>query len=250
MRLTVVGCSGSFPGPRSAASCYLVEADGTRVLLDLGPGALGPLAEVTDIYGLDAVLLSHLHADHCLDLCGLFVARRYRPGGAPGGRLAVYGPAGTADRLARAYDLDPEPGMTEVFDFRTWDQADVTEIGPLTVRVARVNHPVETYAIRIEHAGRSLVYSGDTGTSPALVDLARDADLLLCEAAFHDGRDHIPDLHLTGREAAEHAKAAGVGRLVLTHLPPWNDPERALAEAAPAFDGECLLAESGATYDL
>lgn len=250
MRLTVVGCSGSFPGPRSAASCYLVEAGGTRVLLDLGPGSLGPLAAATDIYGLDAILLSHLHADHCLDVCSLYVARRYHPEGAPEGRLPVYGPAGAADRLARAYDLDPRPGMTEVFDFRSWEGGRRYEIGDLSVRVVRVNHPVETYAIRVEHDGRSLVYSGDTGVSEALVDLARDADLLLCEAAFHEGRDDIPDLHLTGREAAEHAKAAGVGLLLLTHLPPWNDPERTLAEAAPAFDGECLLAESGRSYDL
>ena len=250
MRLTVVGCSGSFPGPRSAASCYLVEAGGTRILLDLGPGALGPLAAIIDIFDIDAVLLSHLHADHCLDVCGLYVARRYRPGGAPAGRLPVYAPTGAADRLARAYDLDPRPGMTGVFDFRAWDAGQRYEIGDLSVRVARVNHPVETYAIRLEHGGRSLVYSGDTGPSPALVDLARDTDLLLCEAAFHEGRDDIPDLHLNGREAAEHAKAAGVGRLVITHLPPWNDPDRTLAEATPAFDGECLLAESGATYDL
>ena len=250
MRLTVVGCSGSFPGPASAASCYLVEAGSTRVVLDLGPGALGPLADATDIYALDAILLSHLHADHCLDLCSLYVARRYHPEGGPTGKVPVYGPAGTADRMDQAYAMTDKPGMVEVFDFVTWDAATTYAIGDLTVRVARVNHPVETYAIRLEHEGRAIVYSGDTGASAALVDLARGADLLLCEAAFHDGRDHIPDLHLNGREAAEHAQAAGAKRLVLTHLPPWNDPERTLAEARPVFDGDCLLAETGSTYDL
>jgi ribonuclease BN (tRNA processing enzyme) len=104
--------------------------------------------------------------------------------------------------------------------------------------------------MRIEHGGRSLVYSGDTGVSPALVELARGANLLLCEAAFHDGRDAVRDVHLSGREAAEHASAAGVERLVLTHLPPWNDPIRTLAEAAPVFTGECQVARPGASYDL
>jgi len=83
VRLTVIGCAGSFPNPTSAASCYLVEHDGTSIALDLGPGSLGPLAAATDIRTLDAVLLSHLHADHCLDLAGMYVARKYHPDGPP-----------------------------------------------------------------------------------------------------------------------------------------------------------------------
>ena len=97
MRLTIVGCAGSFPGPDSAASCYLVEADDDagrrwRVLLDLGSGALGPLQRHLPLADLDAVLLSHLHPDHCADLCGLYVALRYNPAGRPERRLPVYGP--------------------------------------------------------------------------------------------------------------------------------------------------------------
>jgi ribonuclease BN (tRNA processing enzyme) len=250
VKLTIVGCSGSFPGPDSATSCYLVEAEGVTLVLDLGPGALGPLSRYTDIYGIGAVLLSHLHADHCFDVCSLYVARRYLPGGPAKGNPQVYGPRGTADRLARAYDLPVDPGMTRVFDFREWDTSTSYDIGPFHVRVVRVNHPIEAYGMRIEHGGRSLVYSGDTGVSPALVELARGANLLLCEAAFHDGRDAVRDVHLSGREAAEHATAAGVERLVLTHLPPWNDPIRSLAEAAPVFTGECQVARPGASYDL
>jgi ribonuclease BN (tRNA processing enzyme) len=246
VRLTVVGCSGSFPGPDSAASCYLVEAGGHRVLLDLGSGALGSLASHVDIYSLDAVLLSHLHADHFFDVCSLFVARRYRPG-PPLPRLPLYGPPRTAQRLLEAYG----PGMDVAgqFEVTEWSDGRSVEVGPLRVRVARTAHPVPTFALRLEHEGRSLVYSGDTGACPRLVDLARDADLLLCEAGFQ-GEGNPPGLHLTGREAAEHATAAGVRRLVLTHVPPWHDPQRTLAEARPAFDGPLDVARAGAAYDV
>ncbi|MEV5704326.1 MBL fold metallo-hydrolase [Actinoallomurus sp. NPDC052274] len=249
MRITVVGCSGSFPGPTSPASCYLVEADGFALLLDLGNGALGALQRHIDLYAIDAILLSHLHADHCLDLCGYYVARKYGAGG-PWPRIDVHGPAGTAERMARAYDLPLDPGMNEVFDFRTL-RPGTLRVGPFTVTAARVNHPVEAYGFRLEHQGRTLAYSGDTGESDALVTLAEGADLLLAEASFLQERYDPTQGHLTGRQAAEHAARAGVGRLVLTHLVPWNDPATVLAEAgAGGFRGEIELARQGAAYDL
>ena len=249
MKLTVVGSSGSFPGPGNPASCYLVEAGDTRLVLDLGSGALGELARHVDLAQIDAVLLSHLHADHCLDLCGYYVFRRYRPGG-PLPPLPVWGPEGTASRLARAYDLDEHPGMTEEFDFRTWPDGAKVGIGEVSVTVARVAHPVPCFAMRLEHDGKVIVYSGDTGPCDALVDLARDADLLLAEAAFHDGRDVIPDLHLTGSQAGAAATAAGVGRLVLTHLPPWNDVEATLAEARSTWSGPLDVACPADVFQL
>ncbi|HSK27253.1 MAG TPA: MBL fold metallo-hydrolase [Jiangellales bacterium] len=248
MQITVVGCSGSFPGPSSPASCYLVEAGGTRIVLDLGNGALGALQRHTDIYSVDAVLLSHLHADHCLDLCSYYVARKYRPEG-PAPQLPVYGPRGSGARLARAYDLPEQPGMNSEFDFHEHRPGPYA-VGPLTITAVRVVHPVEAYALRVEHAGRSVVYSGDTGPCEALVELARGADLLVCEASFVEGGANPPGLHLTGREAGEHAAAAGVPRLVLTHVPPWGDGQVALAEAREVYDGELHLAEPGLVVDL
>ena len=249
MRLTVVGCSGSFPGPDSAASCYLVEAAGHRVLLDLGSGALGPLARHMSIYDVEAVLVSHLHADHFFDLCGLYVARRYHPDGQQP-PIPVYGPRGIGRRLAEAYGLDRGTGMNEEFDLREWADGASYDVGPLRVTVARVAHPVESFAMRVEHEGRTLVYSGDSGASDALVEIARDADLFLCEAGFVDTADNPAGLHLTGREAGEHAARAGARRLVLTHVPPWHDPMRALAEAGPAYEGGVEIARPGATYIL
>ncbi|MQA95234.1 MAG: MBL fold metallo-hydrolase [Streptosporangiales bacterium] len=248
MRLTVIGCAGSFPGPESPASCYLVEAEGFRLLLDLGNGALGALQRYVGLFEPDAVFLSHLHADHCIDLCAYYVARRYHPAG-PAPRLPVYAPGGAADRLARAYDLPLDPGMRREFAFRTLLPGR-TEIGPFTAVLERVNHPVETFGIRLEHGGRALAYSGDTGPSENLVTLARGADLLLAEASFLDEPNLPTDLHLTGREAGEHAAAAMVDSLVLTHLVPWNDPVRLRTEAATAFPGKLELAQAGAAYEL
>ncbi|WP_329564481.1 MBL fold metallo-hydrolase [Kitasatospora sp. NBC_01266] len=248
MKLTVVGCSGSFPSPDSPCSSYLVEAGDYRLVIDLGNGALGALQNHVGLYDVDAVALSHLHADHCIDLCAYWVARNYRQEGCPD-LLPVYGPHDTPGRLARAYDMPERPGMTGVFDFRTLTPG-TFELGPLTVTAAQVNHPVEAYAFRIEHAGRSLVYSGDTGESPELVELARDADLFLCEAAYTDGRETYRSIHLNGREAGEHATAAGAQRLVLTHIPPWTDPQRNLRDAEAAYQGPVELAKAGAVYEI
>jgi ribonuclease BN (tRNA processing enzyme) len=248
--VTVIGCSGSFPGPDSPASCYLVEADGFSLLLDLGSGALGALQRHRSLYEIDAICLTHLHADHCLDLCGYWVARRYCPDGPPP-RIPVFGPEGTAERIARAYDdIDPDAGMREIFDFETLRRGPC-KLGPFTVTTARMSHPVDAYGFRIECGGRVVAYSGDTGPCAALVELARDADLFLCEASFLD-RPNLPaDLHLTAREAGEHAARAGARKLVLTHLVPWNDDEQSLAEAkATPFAGEIELARQGAEYDL
>jgi len=248
VRLTVIGCSGSFPGPDSPASSYLVEHEGFRLVLDLGNGALGPLQRYCDLSAVGAVCLSHLHADHCLDLCGYWVAQTYGPDG-PGPRIPVCGPAGTAGRMAQAYGLDEHPGMTGAFDFGTLEPG-TREIGPFRVTLAHMNHPVETFGFRIEAGGRVLAYSADTGESAALVDLARGADLMLCEASFTSGPDLPAGLHLTARQAAEHAARAGAGRLILTHLVPWNDRQRTLEEAAPHFAGPLSLATSGLVVDL
>lgn len=249
MKLTVVGCSGSGPGPDSPASCYLIEHDGFRLVVDLGNGSLGQLARYTDVRSLHAVLLSHLHADHCLDACSLMVLHRFHPAGQPA-PIRLLGPPGTTQRLLAA---DAGSGsLADVFTVEDLEPG-ARGLGPFRLGAARVNHPVETYAVRLTAGGRSLTYSGDTGACPALVELARDTDLLLCEASFMEpaagGPPNPSNLHLTGREAGEHAAAAGVGRLVLTHIPMWNDPALVLDEARAVFPA-VELASSGAVYEL
>ena len=151
------------------------------------------------LFGIDAICLSHLHADHCLDLASYWVARRYAPGG-PKPPIPVYAPSGAAERMALAYGPDPDsaPRMTDAFHFTTLTPGS-RRIGPFLVTTERMNHPVETFGFRVEHGGRILAYSADTGPCEALVGLARRADLLLCEASFLEGTDLPGDLHLTGR---------------------------------------------------
>ena len=247
MRLTIVGCSGSIPGPESLSSCYLLEHDGFRVVIDLGHGSLGVLQRHIALTDIDAIVLSHLHADHSIDLTALYVAHRYGPYDFSG-RLPIYGPSDTAERLASAYGMKDPQGMKGSFDFR--ELAVAASIGPFRMRAERVAHPVETYAVRFEADGQTFVYSGDTGPCRAIDELARDADLLLCEASFVHGEDNPADLHLTGREAGLLARDAGAGRLVITHVPPWNDPKEAMAEAASVFGGEIDLATPGATFEM
>jgi len=243
MELTIVGCSGSFPGPESAASCYLAEADGFRLLIDLGNGALGPLQRYTGLADIDAVCISHLHADHCLDMCGYLVFRCYHPEG-PMRRIPVYGPDRTAERLDRAAGEGLRSSMTDAFDFVTLAPGTI-EIGPFRVSVAPMNHPVETFGFRIDHAGRSIAYSADTGPTEQLISLAAGADILLCEASFTEGPGLPVNLHLTAGQAGEHATRAGVGELVLTHLVPWNSQERVRAQAAARYQGTLSLAAPG-----
>jgi ribonuclease BN (tRNA processing enzyme) len=218
------------------------------MLLDLGNGALGVLQRYVGLFDVDAICLSHLHADHCLDLCSYWVARSFAPDGAKP-PIPVYGPEGSAERMALAYGLEPDPGMSGAFDFVTLTPGE-RRIGPFTVIADRVNHPVETFGFRIEQRGRAIAYSADTGESDALVRLAGGADVLLCEASFLDKPNLPTDLHLTGRQAGEHAHRSGAGRLILTHLVPWNDQGRTLEEAAAEFDGPVSLAATGEILEL
>ena len=244
MHITIVGCAGSYPAADSSASCYLVDTGSFRLVIDLGNGALGSLQRYLGLEEVDAVCLSHLHADHCVDMCSFAVTKRHHPRGR-GRRIPVYAPAGAHEHLSRALSPDPDPtGMLESFAFIDLD-AGATEIGPLRIITARMNHPVETFGFRIEHDGEVLAYSADTGPEPELLRLAAGADVLLCEASFVDGPGLPPDLHLTARQAGEYAAQAGVGELVLTHLVAWNDPAATQEQAAQTFEGRLSLARPG-----
>ncbi|MDQ2810339.1 MAG: MBL fold metallo-hydrolase [Actinomycetota bacterium] len=276
MQVTVIGCAGSFPGPDSPASCYLLEAEGFRLVIDMGNGSLGVLQRYAELFGIDAICLSHLHADHCIDLAAYWVARQFAPDGAQP-PIPVYGPPGTATRVTPHLGPSDDPASDDPasddsasddsasghpasddsagdhpaagperprFDFHDL-AVGTAEVGPFRITADRMNHPVETFGFRVEHEDWRLAYSADTGESDALVRLAEGADLLLCEASFLDGQDTRPNLHLTARQAAEHADRAGVGQLVLTHLVPWNDRGRSLTEASAAYHGPLSLASSG-----
>jgi ribonuclease BN (tRNA processing enzyme) len=227
------------------------------VLFDLGSGALGALQRYVDLADLDAVFLSHLHPDHCMDVCGLHVAVHWDPEGFPGERIKIYGPCETPSRMAIAYGMPLDPGMHEDFDFVSLQPCEPITIGPLTIQPFPVRHPVEeAYAFRVtetldDGSTRVLTYSGDTDACAELVEAARDADFFLCEAAYHEGRDDaIQGVHLTGRRAGEAARDAGARRLLLTHLPVWNSPTVTLEEARSVYDGETAIAAAGVSYQI
>jgi ribonuclease BN (tRNA processing enzyme) len=249
VKLTIIGCSGTFPGPESACSSYLVEHDGFRLLLDAGNGSTGSLQRTIGLLDIDAVLISHLHGDHYLDLVTYTYARRYHPDGNPGA-LPVYAPGDLEHHLIGAFGRPVHDLLHAVYEFNPVSDGGHLSIGPFEIELGAVNHPVETYAMRLVAGGRTLTYSADSGLSDDLVKIARASDLFLCEASYLEGEDNPPDIHLTGREAAEHAMRADVDRLLLTHLVPWGDRDRTLAEATGVFDGELLVASPDAVFDV
>ncbi|SES37820.1 MBL fold metallo-hydrolase [Actinokineospora terrae] len=256
MLLTVLGCSGSVPGPHAASSGYLVEADGFLLAVELGSGTLAAMQAIRDPFALDALLFSHLHADHCADFASLTVYRRYhpRPTRDPrANRLPVHAPAAAPRRFAGAYATDEAElavtDLSDVFDFRPL-RAGTFHIGPFEVTAATAAHPCEAYSFRIAHGGRSLVYTGDTGLCGPVTALADGADVVLAEASWTHGSGASTAMHLSGREAGELAAVAGAGRLLVTHIPPWTDRDAVRAEATAAFPGEVTLVREGAAYEL
>jgi ribonuclease BN (tRNA processing enzyme) len=250
VRLTVVGCAGSYPNASSPASCYLIEHDGARIVLDLGNGSLGALQQYLDPAldgALDAVILSHCHVDHCADVASLYVMRHYAP--TPATRpLALVGPSDVRARIAAINGMADPAQLDEQFDMRTLGEGPLT-VGPFRIEAVPADHPVEAYSIRVTADGMSITYSGDTAPTRELVDLARGTDIALFEASFV-GTGNPPHLHLTGAEAARIAREADVGLLVLTHHAGWNDEADVLAEAAAEFDGPIEQARPGMTIDL
>ena len=199
MRLTVIGCSGSMSGRFSAASAYLLQADGEdedgrlrtySAVLDFGPGAMGQLLNYLDPADLDAMVLSHLHTDHCADIIGMQVYRRWFPGG-PLARIPVYSPD-DGERRTRQLGGDPDEETYEgEFEFKQIGPGDVVEIGPMKLEAF----------------------------------------------AAEDGRDSVRGVHMTGSRAGELAQRAGAARLLLTHLQPWTDPEAVRRSAERVYEG-------------
>jgi ribonuclease BN (tRNA processing enzyme) len=241
LRLTVLGCCGSFPFPEGggAASGYLVDDGTTRVWVDAGSGTLTNLQRhLADLNRVDAVVLSHAHPDHWSDLEGFQVAckwmldRRYVP---------VYAPAGLREATS-----EPE---TATFVWHAIDDGDEVMIGDLRLRFSETGHGPPTLAMRIEGGGRVLGYSADAGPEWPLAALGPGLDLALCEATFQREQEGMSK-HLSARQAGETARAAGAARLLLTHLWPNLDREQSRAEGAEAFGAPVELAEVLRSYDV
>lgn len=247
--LLVCGASGTYPGRGRACSGYLLRTADTRVMLDCGNGSTSLMQRETAIDALDAVIITHRHHDHWADLVGIYYALRYHPEGQRS--IDVYAPPGTQEFVAQLFSRDSAELFDEVCEFHDVEDGDTVTIGDLDLRFAASEHVVPTVSVRVEHAGAVLTYSSDSAGGQELVDIARGADVFLCEASWLGDPDDWPDgVHLTAREAGEHARRAGVGRLVLTHLWPQNDRDLAHREAAKAFDGPVDVADDGRVWQV
>jgi ribonuclease BN (tRNA processing enzyme) len=240
--LTVLGCSGSHTGPGRACSGYLLRADGAQLLVDCGNGSSANLQRVTRPEDLDAILITHRHVDHCIDLIGMFYALRFHTAGPQ--PIELYAAREVVDTLTGLLSHDSALEFREVFRVTEVTGGDRFDVGPMHVELADSIHPVPTVSCRVEVDGVSVVYSSDSAGGPDLLDLARDADLFLCEATWQGDADGYPEgMHLTAHDAGRLATAAGARRLVLTHVLGSLDRNRSLAEAQETFAGDLALAE-------
>ncbi|MGN9837287.1 MBL fold metallo-hydrolase [Nonomuraea sp. H19] len=246
MRVTVLGGCGAWPAAGQACSGYLVESDGFKVLIDPGYATLPRLLELATAAEIDAVLVSHGHPDHCADLNPLLRARALGDVRPPA--LPVYAPAGALDAVLR---LDNARMLAGSFVPHDLEPSRAFEVGPFRVDTWALPHHVPNAGLRLTGGGKVMAYTGDTGPADALVDLAKDADLLLAEATYPEEvpEEDAPYLS-TALGAGRTAAAAGVARLLLTHLWPDTPPEPALAAAARSYSGDLAVASGGVTVLL
>jgi ribonuclease BN (tRNA processing enzyme) len=249
LELTVLGCAGSHTSAGRVCSGYLVRAGDTKVLIDAGNGATANLQRFHAFQDLDAIVVSHRHVDHCVDLVGAFYAVRFVPGF--DGRVPLYAAPEVHGTLTGLLSGDSAMRFDDVFAHQEVTGGDELQIGPMRLVFADSIHPPPTVSTRIEVDGRVITYSGDSAGGEELVRIAQGADLFLCDATWTgDPDDHPPGIHLTARGAAEVANEAGVARLVLTHIAGGTDRAQALAEASEVFDGPVELAEELRSYVL
>lgn len=276
MHLTVLGCRSGMPADGQASSGYLVTSSGGRILLDCGPGVMTGLGAVTRPDLLDAVVISHMHLDHCYDLLPLgkrllaasvpypadlpesFKRAALPPTRTDRGPLPLYVPAGARDvldRLAALFPVTTMPGLDKAFelafDVREYAPRDSFTVADCRVDVRELRHSAPNCGVRVEGSGGTLVYTGDTGVTDALPELAAHADLLLAEATLTE-TDNGAHGHLSAADAGRAAAAAGTRHLVLTHFvtadPVWLDARKADAEAV--YGGPVSLARPHARFDV
>ncbi len=241
-QLTVLGGCGAYPEPGRACSGFLVEWDGFRLVLDLGYATLPRLLTHCPDGAVDAVVITHEHPDHCVDLHGLFRIRLY----GNGERLPLYCPPGVLDRLA---GLEPDVALDRIFDVHPLPGT--YRVGPFDLTGIPLPHYVPNVGIRLRAGDTALAYTGDTGPDPLLADLGRDADLYIVEATDRAGESAQPRRNLmASTEAGYWATKANARRLMLTHFWPGNDRDAAVAAARTAFSGDVLTAEEDLVVPL
>ena len=264
MRVTVLGKSPSWQDAGGACSGYLVEDGTTSLLLDCGNGVFAKLRRYRDYTDLDAVVVSHLHADHFLDLVPYAYALTYAPRQQPvpvhvwpgtdsPARPILHAPPGAREKFRQIVGAWGNEELIEnAFDLREYDPADELEIGSLRLRFCEVPHFVQTCAIRLSstNGGGTFVYGADSAPNEQLVGFADGADLLMVEGTLPRPEREGARGHLTPHEAGEHAARAKAGRVVITHISDELGDDWARAEAERGYGGTVEVAREGAIYEL
>ncbi|WP_053365500.1 MBL fold metallo-hydrolase [Bacillus sp. FJAT-27245] len=244
MKLTVIGFWGGYPKKNGASTGYLLEHDGFKLLIDCGSGVLAKLQNVVQPEELDAVILSHYHPDHIADIGVLYHARLiqgFLKGKLPA--LPIYGHTQdeaefkklTHDGVTKGIAYKPNAGL---------------KLGPFDISFLKTVHPVPCYAMRFEAGGKSVVYTADTAFKEEFIPFSKNADLLLCECNFYANQSGQGAGHMTSTEAGRLAENAGVGELILTHLPHYGNVEQLVDEASKEFRGKVRLAEEFMEIEL
>ncbi|UOX86471.1 MBL fold metallo-hydrolase [Amycolatopsis sp. FBCC-B4732] len=236
-QLTVLGSCGAWPEPGRACAGFLLSHNGFRVVLDLGYGAASRLFAHCGDRLPDAVVVTHEHPDHCADVSALGRAWHYT--GPPGERLPLHCTPGTVRRLEA---MEPRPHPAELFAVH--DLGAPAEVGPFRLTSYPLPHYLPNFGVRLSAPGLTVAYTGDTGPSPVLAELGRDADLVICDATLRTPpAEGEPRYLMTATEAGYWAEEAGARRLLLTHFWPGTDRAAAAEEARAEFGGEVLVAE-------
>ncbi|MEU0466503.1 MBL fold metallo-hydrolase [Amycolatopsis sp. NPDC006131] len=242
--LIVLGSCGAWPEPGRACAGFLLTHEDFRVVLDLGYGTVGALLEHCPRGEVDAVIVTHRHPDHCVDLSALARVRHYEAPDAP--KIPLYCEPGVLDVL-RA--LEPRPDPATVFEVH--DLGRPARVGPFSLTPFPLPHHVPDYGVRLAAPGLTVAYTGDCGPTEALRELARDTDLFIADATLQEEPPPgSPRGVMTATEAATWAAAAGARRLLLTHFWPGSDRAISAAQASTVFGGEVIVAEEGLVVAL
>ncbi|MFE9404214.1 MBL fold metallo-hydrolase [Streptomyces sp. NPDC006530] len=250
LHLTVLGCATPYPSVDNPCSGYLVSNGDTRIWMDAGSGTLGPLQRHVRLDELDAIWISHLHADHSADLLTAYYGALYADVHLPA-PIPLYGPPGIADRLADFLTHTPRRSPIEsAFAVTELHDGHRATIGSLRLISRSVSHGIPAFALRIEAAGKSLVYSGDTAPCQSLTELAEGCDVLLCEAESAQAPTEGNQVHHTPEDAGETARTARAGRLIVTHVGRFLTPQQAVSRASARFDGPVDYAAPDTTFPI
>ncbi|MEZ5168190.1 MAG: MBL fold metallo-hydrolase [Acidimicrobiales bacterium] len=243
LEITVLGSSGSYASPTNGCTGFLVRSAGADVVFDCGPGTLGPLQAACDLLEVSAVILSHCHPDHWLELP---VLRNVFTWFVPRTDVPVFGTAETR-RMDQALHVRV-PGAPDPFRWTEIDSTSRVEIGDQRWTFDRTDHPVETLAGRVDVADRTVVFTSDSGPGWSYDHFAPDVDLVLCDASHLSTFEHFGIPHMSARQAGAKARSAGARRLVVTHLVPGSDPSAHRDEAEAAYGGPVDVALPGCVF--